>query len=93
MVTEQLILVYAKQLVSGMPEPVWRANMLTLINECDKEHREDYEREIAKYNETQRRAAESPSGHSNETLLRRTSKRKVFKGASETHPPKKKGKI
>ena len=39
---EQLILAFAKQLVSGMPEKLWRANMLALINECEKEHEELY---------------------------------------------------
>lgn len=82
MVTEQLILAYAKQLVSGIPEAVWRANMLTLINECEKEHQEDYEHEIAKHEEIKRRASQSPTGHKNETLLRRPSKRKVFNGLS-----------
>ena len=33
--TEQLILAFAKQLVTGMPEPKWRANMLALINEAE----------------------------------------------------------
>lgn len=38
LVTEQLILAYAKQLVTGMPEEHWRKNMLVLIEICQQEH-------------------------------------------------------
>jgi hypothetical protein len=38
LIAEQLILAYAKQLVSGVPEQTWRVNMLTLINVCEEEH-------------------------------------------------------
>lgn len=36
-VANQLILAYAKQLASGIPEDHWRANMIYLINECEIE--------------------------------------------------------
>lgn len=37
-VAEQLILSYAKQLATGMPERLWHEHILTLINECEDEH-------------------------------------------------------
>lgn len=37
LIIEQLIVAYAKQLATGMPEPQWRANLVTLINEAEKE--------------------------------------------------------
>lgn len=37
---EQLILTYAKQLVAGIPEAKWRANMLALINQIDSKGKE-----------------------------------------------------
>lgn len=36
-VAQQLIIGYAKKLVTGMPEELWRKNMLSLINDAEKE--------------------------------------------------------
>lgn len=85
LLTEQLILAYAKQIISGMPEPVWRANMLTLINECESEHQEEYRRDIERHKEIQRKASQSlGTEHTQQiqTMVRRTSKRKTFNGLS-----------
>lgn len=35
---EQLILAYAKQLATGMPEELWRKNILLLINQCEADN-------------------------------------------------------
>lgn len=37
LVAEQLLLAYAKQLTSGMPEQAWRDNILMLVNMCEEE--------------------------------------------------------
>ena len=38
-VVDKLIVAYGKQLVTGMPEPAWRATMLDLINKCEVPYR------------------------------------------------------
>lgn len=81
LIAEQLILAYAKQITTGMPEAVWRANMLALINECDKEHQEYYDHERAKHEELKRKASQTDSNPT--PLLRRIAKRKTFRGISK----------
>jgi len=85
LLAEQLILAYAKQITSGMPEPVWRANMLTLINECEKEHEKEYQHDLERHKEIERKASQSQAGHIKQfqTVLRGTSKRKTFNGLTK----------
>jgi hypothetical protein len=82
-VIEQLILAFAKQIVTGMPEPVWRANMLTLINECEVEHAERFKHEAKAHKEIERKASQSIGTRKVQTLVRRTPKRKTFRGKSQ----------
>lgn len=69
-VMEQLILSYAKQLASGMPEETWRYNILSLINMCEEEHKELYEKEQRKYQEYKEREARAAAHYrSDPTVL------------------------
>lgn len=76
LVAEQLILAYAKQLVSGMPEQLWRDNMLALINICEVEHQEGYKREVQKHKQLEKKASQSGL----RTTIRRPSKRRTLRG-------------
>lgn len=83
LLVEQLILAYAKQIITGMPEPVWRANMLTLINECEVEHAERFKHEAKAHKEIERKASQSIGTRKVQTMVRGASKRKTFKGKSK----------
>lgn len=55
-VVEQLILAYAKQLTSGMPEANWRANIIELINMCEQTHAERFNNEKRSHQKLKRTA-------------------------------------
>lgn len=54
-IVEQLILAYAKQLATGMPEKLWQDNIIVLINLCEQEHKEKFKNEVKQYENFQRR--------------------------------------
>lgn len=58
LVLEQLVLAYAKQLIAGMPEQLWRDNMLLLISECEVVHQKDRAKEYYRRRKLLKKAKE-----------------------------------
>lgn len=83
LVIEQLILAYAKQITTGMPEPVWRKNMLVLINECEVEHAERFKHETLAHKKLERKASQSFGTRKIQAMVRGASKRKTYKGKTK----------
>lgn len=56
LIMEQLVLAYAKQLATGMPEDQWRKNMLVLIEVCQAEHNRLKARDYSKLRRIKKKA-------------------------------------
>lgn len=57
----QLILAYAKQLASSMPEKLWQDNIITLINDCEVEHEAYRKQQLKRIKELEKRAKKAQS--------------------------------